>query len=116
LSIQWNARKRKWEVRWREGGRQRSRLFDRKGDARAFERDLDRRRQLGALALGVIHSKITLAEFVAEDWWPRHAIPNLAEDTRRRYLEIWGTRRLTVSAAMRCAPLPRCSSRIFATT
>ena len=90
MSVQWNARAGKWEVRWREGGRQRSRLFDRKGDARAFELDLERRRQLGPLAIGVIQPKITLAEFVAEDWWPRHAIPNLAEDTRRRYLEIWG--------------------------
>ena len=24
-----------------------------------------------------------------EEWWPRYAIPNLAPDTRRRYLEIW---------------------------
>ena len=30
-------------------------------------------------------------EFVEEDWWPRYAVPNLAADTRRRYLEIWGT-------------------------
>ena len=26
----------RWEVRWREGGRRRSRSFDRKGDATAF--------------------------------------------------------------------------------
>lgn len=26
-----------------------------------------------------------------EEWWPRYAIPNLADDTRRRYLEVWGT-------------------------
>jgi site-specific recombinase XerD len=26
---------------------------------------------------------------VEEEWWPRYAIPNLAPDTRRRYLEIW---------------------------
>ena len=38
-----------------------------------------------------MRSRITLAEFMAEDWWPRYAIPNLAEDTRRRYLEVWGT-------------------------
>ncbi len=25
-----------------------------------------------------------------EEWWPRYAIPNLAPDTRRRYLEVWG--------------------------
>lgn len=91
MSIQWNARRGRWEVRWREGGRQRSKLFARKGDARAYELEIERRKQLGALAPAMIQSKMTLAEFVAEDWWPRHAVPNLAEDTRRRYLEIWGT-------------------------
>ena len=25
-----------------------------------------------------------------EEWWPRYAIPSLAPDTRRRYLEVWG--------------------------
>ena len=32
-----------YEVRWREGGRQRSRLFGKKGDAQAFELDVKRR-------------------------------------------------------------------------
>ena len=64
MSIQFNGRAGRWEVRWREGGRQRSRLFRRKGDAHAFELDIKRRKQLGALA-GVIQSRITLAEFVA---------------------------------------------------
>jgi site-specific recombinase XerD len=49
-----------------------------------------RRKQLGALAAGVIQSRQTLAEFVEEEWWPRYAVPNLAPDTRRRYLEVWG--------------------------
>jgi hypothetical protein len=44
LSIQWNPRAGKWEVRWREGGKQPSRLFDRKGDARAFELEIERRK------------------------------------------------------------------------
>ncbi|MBV9536717.1 MAG: site-specific integrase [Solirubrobacterales bacterium] len=26
-----------------------------------------------------------------EEWWPRYAVPNLAPDTRRRYLEVWGS-------------------------
>jgi len=26
---------------------------------------------------------------VEEEWWPRYAVPNLAPDTRRRYLEVW---------------------------
>ncbi len=80
-----------YEVRWREGGRQRTRLFSKKGDAQAFELDIKRRRQLGPLAAGVIQNRVTLAEFVRDEWWPRYAIPNLKESTRRRYLEVWGT-------------------------
>jgi integrase len=79
-----------YEVRWTEGGRKRSRTFVRKGDADAFDVDVKRRKQLGALAPTVIQSRMTLAEFVETEWWPRYAIPNLAPDTRRRYLEVWG--------------------------
>jgi integrase len=79
-----------YEVRWRQGGRRHSRSFDRKGDAAAFQLEVRRRKQLGALAPSVIQSKRTLAEFVREEWWPGHAIPNLDPDTRRRYLEVWG--------------------------
>ncbi|MDQ6607311.1 MAG: hypothetical protein M3Z06_12275 [Actinomycetota bacterium] len=39
-------------VRWREGGRQLSRSFTRRGDAGAFETDVKRRHQLGALGPG----------------------------------------------------------------
>lgn len=85
------SRDGQWEVRWREGDRHRSRLFDRKGDALAFERDVKRRAQLGPLAATVIQSRMSLAEFVGEEWWPRYAIPNLKPSTRRRYLEVWGT-------------------------
>jgi hypothetical protein len=83
-------RQGKYEVRWREGGRQRTRLLSKKGDAQAFELDVKRRRQLGPLAAGVIQSRITLAKFVRDEWWPRYAVPNLKESTRRRYLEVWG--------------------------
>ena len=91
MSVKWNPKRGKYEVRWLEGGRHPSRLFDRKGDADAFDLEKKRQRQLGALAPTVMRSRITLSEFMAEDWWPRYAIPNLAEDTRRRYLEVWGT-------------------------
>jgi integrase len=84
-------RRGKYEVRWREGGRQRSRSFAKKGDADAFELDVKRRRQLGPLAAGVIQSRLTLAQFVRDEWWPRYAVPNLKPSTRRRYLEVWGT-------------------------
>src|SRR5438105_1182481 len=78
-------------VRWREGGRQLSRSFLRRSDALAFDTDVKRRQQLGALAPGVLLSRMTLAEFVREEWWPRYAVPNLKASTQRRYLEVWGT-------------------------
>jgi integrase len=83
-------RGKRYEVRWEEGGRKRSRSFLRAEDARAFDVDVKRRKSLGWLSTGVIQSRQTLAEFMEVEWWPRHAIPNLAEDTRRRYLEVWG--------------------------
>lgn len=90
MSVKHNPKRGKWEVRWLEGGRHRSRLFDRKGDADAFDRDVKRRKQLGNLATGVIQSRLTLAQFIEDDWWPRYAVPNLAPDTRLRYLQIIG--------------------------
>ena len=83
-------RGKQFEVRWTEGGRKLSRAFLRAEDARAFDLDIKRHRQLGALAPGILQSRRTLGEFVEEEWWPRYAIPNLAPDTRRRYLEVWG--------------------------
>jgi hypothetical protein len=83
-------RGKQFEVRWTEGGRKLSRSFLRAEDARAFDLDIKRRKQLGALAPGIIQSRQTLAEFMEEECWPRYAIPNLAPDTRRRYLEVWG--------------------------
>jgi hypothetical protein len=88
MSVQ--KRGKRYEVRWTEGGRKLSRTFLRAHDARAFDVDLKRRKQLGVLAPGIIQSRQTLAEFMEEEWWPRHAIPNLAQDARRRYLEVWG--------------------------
>ena len=89
MSIQ--KRGTRYVVRWREGGRQLQRTFIKHGDAAAFETDVRRRQQLGALAPGVIQSRMTLTEFVREEWWPRYAIPNLKPSTQRRYLEVWGT-------------------------
>lgn len=55
----------RWRVRWREGGRQRSRSFDRKGDADLFDREVKRRLQLGPhLVRELDRSALTLAEFV----------------------------------------------------
>jgi integrase len=79
-----------YQVHWREGGRQRTRSFRREGDAKAFDLEVKRRAQLGPLAGQVIMSRVALADFVQDEWWPYVAIPNLAPDTRRRYLEAWG--------------------------
>ena len=86
MSVKWRASRKKYEVRWREGGREHSRLFDRKGDADALHLEIKRRKQLGTLAATVIQSRVTLAEFMEQEWWPRYAIPNLKASTRRRYL------------------------------
>ena len=51
----------KWELRWREGGQRRSRTFDRKTDATAFEVDRIRRKQLGHAA---VPDDVPLREFV----------------------------------------------------
>jgi hypothetical protein len=40
--------------------------------------------------------------------WPRYAIPNLAEDTRRRYLEVWGTHLLDRVGPYELRALGRC--------
>jgi integrase len=71
-------------------GKRDKKTFIRKGDAEAYDADVKRRMQLGPLAASVIDSKMTLVEFFEGDYWPRYAIPSLAEDTRRRYMEIWG--------------------------
>jgi hypothetical protein len=77
------------EVRWKEGGRHRSRLFEKVRDAEAFEREIKRNKQLGTLASSVLQSRMTLTEFVRNEWWPKYVIPNLDESTREVYAQIW---------------------------
>ena len=69
-----------WSVRWREGGRNRSRDFDRKRDADVFDAELRRRRRLGDLDL-LDAGRETLADF-AREWWRLYAEPTLARKTR----------------------------------
>lgn len=75
----------RWRVRWREGGRRRSRTFDRKGDARDYIAWLRRRQQLGQAA---VPEDVKLAEFV-ETYWRLHAVPNLSQSTRDLYSGVW---------------------------
>lgn len=75
----------KWELRWREGSRRRSRTFDRKSDATSYDAWLRRRRQLSQAA---VPDYVKLSEFV-ETYWRLHAIPNLSQSTRELYGRIW---------------------------
>jgi hypothetical protein len=76
-----------WPVRWREGGVQRSRDFDRKRDADAFDlnvRHLAQTGELGMLEAG----KQKLAD-LAREWWTVYAEPNLAPKTQVMYASLW---------------------------
>jgi len=79
-----------WRVRWRDGGRgsqARTRTFDRKRDATAFDDELRRRRRLGELGI-VIGSRETLDEYVAQTWAPTHAA-TLAPSTAKIYASLY---------------------------
>lgn len=75
----------RYELRWREAGRRRSRTFDRRGDAVKFESERVRRKQLGHDA---VPEDVVLREFV-ETYWRFHAVPNLAASTRELYARTW---------------------------
>jgi integrase len=78
-----------WRVRWREGGRSspaRSRTFERRADALAFEDESRRRRRLGDV--GAFASSETLNEYVSETWAPTHAV-TLSARTARRYAGLY---------------------------
>jgi len=77
----------KWEVRWRENGRNRSKSFTNKTDAQRFEVDVRRSRELGR-PLDIDRGRELLSEFV-ETWWRRHVLPNLAKNTRDSYGPVW---------------------------
>jgi integrase len=70
-------------VRWRDGARNRQRTFDRHADARRWDDEVRRRRQLGTLAqldAGVV----TLNAYVIDTWTAVYA-PMLAPRTREVY-------------------------------
>jgi integrase len=77
----------KWEVRWRENGRNRSKSFTHKADAQRFEADVHRAQETGR-PLEFDRGKDLLSDFV-RIWWRRHVVPNLAKNTRDSYGPIW---------------------------
>src|SRR5919109_858843 len=76
-----------WEVRYREGSRHRSRVFDRKADAEDFQAEVRRRKRLGTLTH--LHAGDQLLADFGVEWWRLHARPNLQESTLRRYSSMW---------------------------
>ena len=79
----------RWDVRWREEGRQQSRTFDRREDADRFEADVRRRLQLGAHGL-VEPSREPLDEWLRH-WWERdaHAWAASTRMQRGHVLDKW---------------------------
>ena len=77
-----------WRVRWREAGRNRSRIVGRKRDAEAFDAEMRRRRRMGEIA-SFDGGKMLLADFAREEWWPDWAEPNLAPSTLQSYAGTW---------------------------
>jgi hypothetical protein len=72
-----------WRVRWREGGRNRSKVIGRKRDAEMFDAELRRQRRLGTIGL-VDGGDETLSAF-AEEWWRLYVLPNLEPSTQDFY-------------------------------
>jgi integrase len=79
-----------WRVRWREAGRgsrERTRTFERKADAVAYDDELRRRRRLGELGL-LPGSQETLDEYVCGTWAQTHAV-TLAPKTAKHYAGLY---------------------------
>jgi hypothetical protein len=77
----------KWVVRYREGVRNRSRSFGRKGDAERFDVEVSRRRELGVLG-SLDGGPETLDDFVTQTWAPTHGV-TLALKTRKNYALLY---------------------------
>jgi hypothetical protein len=77
----------KWTVRYREGGRNHARTFDRKRDAERFDAETTRRRQLGGL-VGSDLGRETLDAYVTGTWAPTYAV-TLAPRTRQDYAHLY---------------------------
>jgi integrase len=76
-----------YRVQWREGGRHRSRSFERKRDAVDFEATIRLRKRRGELS-DIDAGRQTLAAFYTE-WLERYARPNLAPATLAYYERAW---------------------------
>jgi integrase len=75
----------KWEVRWREGKRNRSRTFTLKQDAKRFELEANRIRQLGGMLPDPRAQRQAFEDF-ALTWLARKG--GISEETRMGYLRL----------------------------
>jgi integrase len=76
------AGRRSYSVRWRHGGRNRARRFNRRKDAVAFNARVTGARQLGELHL--LDASETTVEAYAAEYWDRHVV-RLARGTQTVY-------------------------------
>lgn len=88
------AGRKTYKVRWREGGRNHAKHFDRKGDADVFDGEVKRRRQVGELGL-LTGGRVLLRDYAVE-WWDAYAQPSLT----RRTLDVY-----SVALDLRIVPL-----------
>lgn len=87
MSVRWRADRGRWEVKWREHDRQRSRLFRFEQDATDFDNELYRRKRMG-FTLPFDQGHITLATW-GEQAWGDYLAPSLAPATRKTYAYQW---------------------------
>ena len=78
-----------WRVRYLDGDRHRSRAFDLKADAQAFDQEVRRRKQRGSLRTLTAPAQ-TLDSYVTEVWAPIHAAA-LAPASRTLYTWAYDT-------------------------
>jgi integrase len=87
VSYRWREDRGRWEVKWREHGRQRSRLFRFEQDAKDFDNELYRRRRMG-FTLPFDRGSEPLSAW-GEEAWPVYFVPRLSENTRAQYAIQW---------------------------
>ena len=81
------SKRAKYDVRWREGGRHRSRSFDRRQDADDFRAEIRRRRQRGE---SVVHPNETpTLDAFANGWQKRRQEDGASLSTRKGNRSIY---------------------------
>lgn len=88
-----------FEVRWREGNRNRSSSFATKKAANEFDREMTRLRQAGDLAAELERRRVTVEDLVG-DWIERRA-PSLTPRTRAHYAHLIQSRILPAFGSRR---------------